>query len=163
MCYFPSRMYEPSSQVIKLRRWNHKTQVFNQLKKLYLTCGKCGEKNGPFEYKNDNENLFQNRMCSNPECQSKYPFEVDTEATIHENYQRVTLQEPPGTVLAGRMPRSKDAVLTGIKPSIFTIVNAFLGGTMPGRIMQPTLHCCWRCHPISMKVNLWILSSQVTW
>ncbi|VDO99969.1 unnamed protein product, partial [Schistosoma mattheei] len=31
--------------------------------------------------------------------------------TVYRNYQRITLQESPGKVPAGRLPRSKDAIL----------------------------------------------------
>ena len=31
--------------------------------------------------------------------------------TVYKNYQRVTIQESPGKVPAGRLPRSKDAIL----------------------------------------------------
>ena len=30
---------------------------------------------------------------------------------MYRNYQRITIQESPGKVAAGRLPRSKDAVL----------------------------------------------------
>lgn len=33
------------------------------------------------------------------------------EQTIYQNYQRITLQESPGKVAAGRLPRSKDSIL----------------------------------------------------
>merc|ERR550534_2836651 len=35
------------------------------------------------------------------------------EQTIYQNYQRITIQEAPGKVVAGRLPRSKDAILLG--------------------------------------------------
>ena len=35
------------------------------------------------------------------------------EQTVYQNYQRITLQESPGKVVAGRLPRSKDAILLG--------------------------------------------------
>ncbi len=31
--------------------------------------------------------------------------------TLYQNYQKITIQESPGKVAAGRLPRSKDAVL----------------------------------------------------
>jgi DNA replication licensing factor MCM2 len=45
------------------------------------------------------------------ECESKGPFTVNTEQTAYRNYQKVTLQESPGTVPAGRLPRTKDVIL----------------------------------------------------
>ena len=35
------------------------------------------------------------------------------EQTLYKNYQRITIQESPGKVTAGRLPRSKDAILLG--------------------------------------------------
>ena len=31
--------------------------------------------------------------------------------TLYQNYQKITIQESPGKVAAGRLPRSKDAIL----------------------------------------------------
>lgn len=31
--------------------------------------------------------------------------------TVYQNYQRISIQESPGKVAAGRLPRSKDAIL----------------------------------------------------
>ena len=44
---------------------------------------------------------------------SSGPFEINQEQTLYKNYQRITLQESPGKVTAGRLPRSKDALLFG--------------------------------------------------
>ena len=46
-----------------------------------------------------------------PECQSKGPFAINVEQTIYRNYQKITLQESPGSVPAGRLPRYKDVIL----------------------------------------------------
>merc|ERR1712241_829476 len=48
-----------------------------------------------------------------PECQSRGPFSINMEETLYKNYQRITIQESPGKVPAGRLPRSKDAILLG--------------------------------------------------
>jgi DNA replication licensing factor MCM2 len=36
---------------------------------------------------------------------------VNVEQTIYRNYQKITLQESPGSVPAGRLPRYKDIIL----------------------------------------------------
>ena len=41
------------------------------------------------------------------------PFEINMQQTLYKNYQRITIQESPGKVSAGRLPRSKDAILMG--------------------------------------------------
>ncbi len=52
------------------------------------------------------------RIPSCPECQSAGPFIMNHERSIFRNYQRVTIQESPGSVPAGRVPRRKECVLT---------------------------------------------------
>lgn len=56
--------------------------------------------------------ISQVRVTSCPNCQSKGPFSVNIEETIYRNYQKLTLQESPGTVPAGRLPRSKEVIVT---------------------------------------------------
>ncbi|KAL9254469.1 DNA replication licensing factor MCM2-like protein [Drosera capensis] len=51
------------------------------------------------------------KVGSCPECQSKGPFTVNVEQTIYRNYQKLTLQESPGIVPAGRLPRYKEVIL----------------------------------------------------
>ncbi|KAL9691271.1 hypothetical protein QQ045_011691 [Rhodiola kirilowii] len=81
--------------------------VFPQLQQVKFDCIKCGTILGPF---------FQNsysevKVGSCPECQSKGPFTVNVEQTIYRNYQKLTLQESPGIVPAGRLPRYKEVIL----------------------------------------------------
>ncbi|XP_048318279.1 DNA replication licensing factor MCM2 [Ziziphus jujuba] len=81
--------------------------VFPQLQQVKYDCNKCGTILGPF---------FQNsysevKVGSCPECQSKGPFTVNIEQTIYRNYQKLTLQESPGIVPAGRLPRYKEVIL----------------------------------------------------
>eukprot|EP00983_Pelagomonas_calceolata_P124497 1161112-Pelagomonas_calceolata.AAC.8 len=38
--------------------------------------------------------------------------QVNNAETIYRDYQKITLQESPGTVPAGRLPRHKEVVLT---------------------------------------------------
>ncbi|KAL9325671.1 hypothetical protein ACSQ67_006316 [Phaseolus vulgaris] len=51
------------------------------------------------------------KVGSCPECQSKGPFTVNIEQTIYRNFQKLTLQESPGIVPAGRLPRYKEVIL----------------------------------------------------
>ncbi|KAG6651442.1 hypothetical protein CIPAW_06G111400 [Carya illinoinensis] len=81
--------------------------VFPQLQQVKYDCNKCGAILGPF---------FQNsysevKVGSCPECQSSGPFTVNIEQTIYRNYQKLTLQESPGIVPAGRLPRYKEVIL----------------------------------------------------
>ncbi|TYH83491.1 hypothetical protein ES332_D02G135700v1 [Gossypium tomentosum] len=71
--------------------------VFPQLQQVKYDCNKCGSILGPF---------FQNSYS-----EVKGPFTVNIEQTVYRNYQKLTLQESPGTVPAGRLPRYKEVIL----------------------------------------------------
>ncbi|KAI9104717.1 MCM2/3/5 family-domain-containing protein [Phlyctochytrium arcticum] len=83
-----------------------RTGVFPQLKYVKYDCVKCGAVLGPF-YQDATAEI---RVGNCPDCQSKGPFNVNNEETIYRNYQRMTLQETPGSVPAGRLPRHKDVI-----------------------------------------------------
>ncbi|XP_050221572.1 DNA replication licensing factor MCM2 [Mercurialis annua] len=81
--------------------------VFPQLQQVKYDCNKCGAILGPFFQSSYSEV----KVGSCPECQSKGPFTVNIEQTIYRNYQKLTLQESPGIVPAGRLPRYKEVIL----------------------------------------------------
>ncbi|KAJ2383722.1 MCM DNA helicase complex subunit, partial [Coemansia sp. RSA 2559] len=81
--------------------------VFPQLKYVKFDCGKCGAVLGPFYQ--DAQSEVRINMCSN--CQSKGPFALNSEQTVYRNYQRLSLQETPGSVPAGRLPRHREVIL----------------------------------------------------
>lgn len=81
--------------------------VFPQLKYVKFNC-KCGATLGPFQQESNVE--LKISFCQN--CQSKGPFTVNSEQTVFRNYQKLTLQESPGTVPAGRLPRHREVILT---------------------------------------------------
>ncbi|XP_036101241.1 DNA replication licensing factor MCM2 isoform X3 [Molossus molossus] len=83
------------------------TGVLPQLSMVKYNCNKCSFVLGPFSQSQNQE--VKPGSC--PECQSAGPFEVNMEETIYQNYQRIRIQESPGKVAAGRLPRSKDAIL----------------------------------------------------
>ncbi|KXS20072.1 MCM-domain-containing protein [Gonapodya prolifera JEL478] len=84
-----------------------RTGVFPQLKYVKYDCGKCGAVLGPFYQDTTNELRIGN--C--PQCESKGPFLVNAEQTVYRNYQKMTLQESPGTVPPGRLPRTREVIL----------------------------------------------------
>jgi DNA replication licensing factor MCM2 len=84
-----------------------RTGVYPQLDRIMFDCEKCGAVLGPHFQTGDKE--IKLNSCSS--CMSKGPFSVNTKETVYRNYQRVTLQESPGNVPAGRLPRSKDILL----------------------------------------------------
>ncbi|XP_044261845.1 DNA replication licensing factor Mcm2 [Tribolium madens] len=83
------------------------TGVLPQLSVVKFDCNKCGFILGPFVQNQHSE--VQPGVC--PECQSSGPFMINMEQTIYRNYQKITLQESPGHIPAGRVPRSKDCIL----------------------------------------------------
>ncbi|KAI8826242.1 MCM2/3/5 family-domain-containing protein [Fimicolochytrium jonesii] len=83
-----------------------RTGVFPQLKYVKYDCVKCGAVIGPY-YQDANTEI---RVGNCTSCQSKGPFNVNAEETVYRNYQRLTLQETPGSVPAGRLPRHKDVI-----------------------------------------------------
>ncbi|MCP9264032.1 DNA helicase [Dirofilaria immitis] len=84
------------------------TGMLPRLSVVKFDCGACGYLLGPFVQHQDEE--VKPTMC--PSCQSRGPFELNMENTIYHNYQRITIQESPNSVAAGRLPRSKDVILT---------------------------------------------------
>lgn len=84
-----------------------RTGVNPQLKYVKFDCVKCGDILGPFYQ--DAVSEVKISYCQN--CQSRGPFTVNSEKTIYRNYQTMVLQEAPGTVPAGRLPRSRKVVL----------------------------------------------------
>ena len=84
-----------------------RTGVFPQLKHVRFDCTKCGVTLGPFPQESNVEVRIS--YCSN--CQSRGPFTLNSEKTVYRNYQKLTLQESPGTVPAGRLPRHREVIL----------------------------------------------------
>ncbi|KAJ3357541.1 MCM DNA helicase complex subunit [Entophlyctis luteolus] len=84
-----------------------RSSVFPQLKFVKFNCPKCGHVMGPFHQDAVTEIKLNN--CEN--CQSRGPFNINSEETVYRNYQKITLQECPGSVTAGRLPRNKVVIL----------------------------------------------------
>ena len=84
-----------------------RTGVFPQLKYVRFDCTKCGMTLGPFQQETSVEVRIS--YCQN--CQSRGPFTLNSEKTVYRNYQKLTLQESPGTVPAGRLPRHREVIL----------------------------------------------------
>ncbi|CAM9800691.1 unnamed protein product, partial [Laminaria digitata] len=73
-------------------------------------CGaqRCQTVLGPFRVSGSGAEA---KPGSCPGCQSEDSFKIDQEKTMYRNYQKVTLQESPGSVPPGRVPRYKDVIL----------------------------------------------------
>ncbi|OJJ44375.1 hypothetical protein ASPZODRAFT_781487 [Penicilliopsis zonata CBS 506.65] len=84
-----------------------RTGVFPQLKYVMFLCQKCHTTLGPYQQEANTE--VKITYCQS--CQSKGPFTVNSEKTVYRNYQKLTLQESPGSVPAGRLPRQREVIL----------------------------------------------------
>jgi DNA replication licensing factor MCM2 len=77
-----------------------------QMKIVRYKC-KCGNNTPPYVI-HDNE-MPHVGICQ--ECQKVGPYDIINEQTVYRNYQRLSLQESPGTVPPGRVPRQKEVIL----------------------------------------------------
>ena len=107
--------------------------IYPQLKTAYYECGQCGRECGPYsvddscispadssskgggdeEYAkdaNNNSGAPSHHPTSCPYCDSE-KLRMNTKKSEYRNYQRINLQETPGTVPAGRVPRTKEVIL----------------------------------------------------
>jgi len=92
-----------------IRVWGvavRRSGVFPQLAIAHYRCS-CGESIGPVTVGSDAPAIAR---C--PACQRQATnMALDTSETIFRNYQKVTLQEAPGSVPAGRVPRQVEVIL----------------------------------------------------
>ncbi|KAH9945695.1 MCM-domain-containing protein [Amylocystis lapponica] len=98
-----------SSSLRDLRRsnLNNLVRVSGVLKYVKFDCRKCGAVLGPFYQ--DSTREVKISYC--PNCEGKGPFSVNSDQTIYRNYQKMTLQESPGSVPPGRLPRHREVIL----------------------------------------------------
>ena len=89
-----------------------RTSVYPQLKVVQWDCGKCGATSTTAQQAQSQGSAI-NKPSFCVECQSKGPFNINQERTVYRNFQKMTLQETPGTVPPGRLPRYKEVVLVG--------------------------------------------------
>ena len=100
-----------------------RSSVYPQLKMAYYDCYKCKYVLGPFRIEESagaatggdrggGRGNDVNAPSSCPSCQSEGPFKLNSNRTQYRNFQRVNLQETPGSVPAGRVPRTKEVILT---------------------------------------------------
>ena len=103
-----------------------RTGVYPRMKLAMYDCVKCRFVLGPFRDVNTNTNTNNSLSC--PRCDSGGPFKLNAARTVYRNYQTIVLQETPGTVPPGRVPRSKEVVLT----------NDLIDQAKPGQEIQVT-------------------------
>lgn len=82
--------------------------VFPHLRMVKLNCEKCKAVLAPNA---SAANKPERSIALCPECGSRGPFSVNSEQTLFGNFQKCNLQESPGSVPAGRLPRYKEVIL----------------------------------------------------
>ena len=100
--------------------------VFPQLRLAHYDCVKCRATLGPYRIEDSaasgggggggargggDDVGDSNAPSICPECDSEGPFKLNASRSRYRNYQRVNLQERPGSVPPGRVPRTKEVVL----------------------------------------------------
>lgn len=78
------------------------------MKSVAYDCGNCGVLLGPYKITGT-----EVRPDSCPSCGGRGPFKVNATHTEYGNTQLITLQETPGSVPPGRVPRHKEVTLEG--------------------------------------------------
>ena len=81
-----------------------RTGVFPMLQLVKYDCVKCRYLLGPFAQADDGGTI---KLGSCPQCQSKGPFTVNSAETLYQNYQKITVQEAPGSVPPGPPPAAE--------------------------------------------------------
>jgi DNA replication licensing factor MCM2 len=91
-----------------------RSQVTPQLRVAYYTCLLCQYRQGPFyveaaSVRNSHESAVPTpEVCTNPTSCPGSAFRLHPTQSQYANVQRVHLQETPGSVPPGRVPRTKE-------------------------------------------------------
>ncbi|KAI0561571.1 DNA helicase [Gracilaria domingensis] len=85
-----------------------RSSVFPHLRNVRLNCEKCHRVLTPPAMSTLRPERSI-RAC--PECESRGPFTINSELSSFGNFQKLTLQERPGSVPAGRLPRYKEIIV----------------------------------------------------
>jgi len=83
--------------------------VLPELNKMYFRCV-CGDIKGPI-YHTQNTYEAKQFIGQCVLCQANGPYTLDEYSTVYRNYQKMTIQETPGTVPPGRVPRQKEVLV----------------------------------------------------
>ena len=86
--------------------------VYPQLQMAHYRCIQCKSTQGPFRVEGtgkDAVDAYKPEEC--PNCE-RGAFKLDSTLSQYRNLQRVNLQETPGSVPPGRVPRTKEVLLT---------------------------------------------------
>lgn len=99
--------------------------VFPHLRMVRLNCEKCHNVLAPTA---SAAGKPERSIPVCPECQARGPFTVNSEESLFGNFQKINLQESPGSVPAGRLPRYKEVIL----------LNDLIDSARPGEEVEVT-------------------------
>lgn len=85
-----------------------RTGVFPELKQMWFSCTNCKNVIGP--YLNNTVEDAKRHLGSCFICHNK-AYQLEDHMSIYRNYQKWTVQETPGTVPPGRVPRQKEVFI----------------------------------------------------
>jgi DNA replication licensing factor MCM2 len=89
-----------------------RSAVYPQLQLAYYTCMSCKNTQGPFRVEGVGSDLAAAQAPDScQECEIPH-FRLHATMSQYRNVQRVNLQETPGSVPPGRVPRTKEVLLT---------------------------------------------------
>eukprot|EP00835_Amoeboradix_gromovi_P004485 NODE_352_length_10276_cov_0.244178.p1 type:complete len:859 gc:universal NODE_352_length_10276_cov_0.244178:7263-9839(+) len=88
-----------------------KSVMYPHQKVLKFNCSKCSAVLGPFIQDSVLANPITVRGCG--ECGARSGFVLNTEETVFSNFQKWNLQESHNDLPPGRLPRSRQLIVTG--------------------------------------------------
>lgn len=86
-----------------------RTSVFPELKELYYECANCKDQRGPVYHNTGDDARQMLGQCTL--CQTKGKWDIMEGKSVYRNYQKWTIQETPGSVPPGRVPRQKEVYI----------------------------------------------------
>lgn len=92
-----------------------RSAVMPQLQIAHYQCMSCKRTQGPFRVEGSGEDVAATYMpdsCPFCESENSARFKLHPTLSQYRNFQRVNLQETPGSVPPGRVPRQKEVFLT---------------------------------------------------
>lgn len=87
-----------------------RTGVFPELRSMFFACTGCGQKKGPFMNNSSSVEETKRYLGSCHVCNGR-SYQLDEFMTVYRNYQKWTVQETPGSVPPGRVPRQKEVFI----------------------------------------------------
>jgi DNA replication licensing factor MCM2 len=102
-----------------------RSAVYPQLQLAHYTCQSCQKTQGPFRVESVGH-AYTPSQCQF--CEQATSFKLHPTLSQYRNFQRINLQETPGSVPPGRVPRTKEVLVT----------NDLIDAARPGEEVEVT-------------------------